>query len=78
MKYAEDATTVIKPFISRQGGSKSIKQIDPITGEIINVFVSSYEAGRQTGADPSTITKVCKGYLKTTKGYKWAYAEEEL
>lgn len=77
MKYVEDKENIIKPFISRQGGSKPINQIDPISGKIINTFISSYEASRQTGADASTIIKVCKGKLKTTKGYKWAYAERE-
>ena len=77
MKYADDKHTVIKPFVSRQGGSKAIKQIDPKTLHVVNVFASAAEASRITGADSSTITKVCKGKLKTTKGYKWEYVEEE-
>ena len=73
MKYVEDKETIIRPFVSRQGGSKAIKQIDPETLQVVNTFTSAAEAGRMTGADPSTIIKVCKGKLKTTNGYKWSY-----
>lgn len=76
MKYEEDKTTIIKPFVSRQGGTKAVKQIDPETLQIINIYISAAKAGKITGADPSTIIKVCKGKLKTTHGYKWEYADE--
>lgn len=76
MKYVEDNETIIKPFVSRQGGSIAINQIDPKTMQIINTFISAAEAGRQTGADPSTIIKVCKGKLKTHKGYQWKYYQD--
>lgn len=77
MKYAEDKRTIIKPFISKQGGALRVAQINPTTNQIIKIFNSIAEASRETGADSSTITKVCKGKLKTTKSYKWAYYEEE-
>lgn len=75
MKYAEDLETIIKPFISRQGGSKAINQIDLITGKIIKSYPSAAEAARSISGDSSTITKVCKGKLKSHKGYMWAYVE---
>lgn len=78
MKYKEDTQTIITSFISRQGGCKSVHQIDPITNEIINTFISTYEAGRVTGAHPGAISKVCKGKAKTTKGFKWTYANLEV
>ena len=77
MKYAEDKRTIIKPFISKQGGALRVAQINPTTNQIIKIFNSIAEASRETGADSSTITKVCKGKLKTTKSYKWAYYEEK-
>ena len=73
MKYATDKETIIKPFVSKQGGSKAVNQIEPKTLQVINTFTSAAEASRITGADASAITKVCKGKLKTTKGYKWEY-----
>jgi group I intron endonuclease len=77
MKYAEDKRTVIKPFISKQGGALRVAQINSTTNQIIKIFNSIAEASRETGANSSTITKVCKGKLKTTKNYKWIYYEEE-
>lgn len=74
MKY-KDSEIIIKPFISRRGGSKKVLQINPSTNEIIQEFLSCAEAARITGADASTIVKVCKGKLKTANGYKWSYAE---
>lgn len=76
MKYAEDKEIIIGKFISRQGGSKSIYQIDITSNKILNTFVSAAQAAREVGADSSTIIKVCKGKLKTHKGFKWAYAED--
>lgn len=75
MKYAED-NNIIKPYVSKQGGSRGVAQIDPKTNIIIRTFVSAAEAARITGADGSAITKVCKGKLKTTKGFIWSYWEE--
>ena len=77
MKYAEDKRTIIEPFISKQGGALRVAQINPTTNQIIKIFNSIAEASRETGADSSTITKVYKGKLKTTKSYKWAYYEEK-
>ena len=76
MKYAEDKEIVISKFISRQGGAKSVCQIDVASNQIINTFVSAAQAARETGCDSSTITKVCKGKLKSHKGFKWSYAED--
>ena len=76
MKYVEDKETKIQKFISRQGGSVSVNQIHPTTNESLATYNSAAEASLITGADSSSIIKVCKGKLKTTKGYKWSYAEE--
>lgn len=76
MKYVEDKDTIIGKFISRQGGTKPICQIDIATNQIVNTFISAAQAARETGADSSTIIKVCRGRLKTHKGFKWKYAEE--
>ena len=46
------------------------------TNAVVNIFTSAAEAPRVTKADSSTIIKVCKGKLKTTKGYIWSYWEE--
>ena len=38
-------------------------------------FNSAHEASEKTGCDWSSITKCCKGKMKTSHGYKWEYAE---
>lgn len=76
MKYAEDKEKIIKKFVSKQGGSKAVCQIDAISNQIINTFISAAQAAKEINGDSSTITKVCKGKLKTHKGFKWIYAED--
>ena len=76
MKYTEDKEKIIKKFVSKQGGSKAVCQIDAISNQIINTFISAAQAAKEINGDSSTITKVCKGKLKTHKGFKWIYAED--
>lgn len=38
-------------------------------------FDSAFQASLKTGADNSAIIKCCRGKLKSTKGYKWKYAD---
>lgn len=45
-----------------------------LSGELIATYKSIGEAARKTKSDSSTISKCCRGKLKTTKGYKWSYA----
>ena len=42
-------------------------------GEFIAEYPSAHEAERQTGCNPSSICKCCKGKLKSTGGYIWEY-----
>lgn len=55
------------------------KYLKPITmigynGEEIKTFKSLKEAAVETGADSSSLIRVCKGKQKTCVGYKWKYA----
>lgn len=63
----------IKPYKNRQGGKIPVIQLD-LKGNIIQLFDSAADAARQINGDSSCITKVCKGKIKTHKGYKWQYA----
>ena len=62
-----------------------VLQIDKDTNEVINEFKSIAEAERHFGTKPgfSTIVYICKNkpkqgrYLKTWKGFKWAYKINE-
>lgn len=58
--------------------NKSIKKVDQydINGNYITTFPSLREAGRQLGLDSSSITKVCKGKVKTCGGFIFKYSPE--
>ena len=75
-KESEDFPKTIEPYNSRQGGSFVVLQLDK-NDNILNEYKSVNEAARQTGCDCSTISKVCRGKLKTHGGFKWKYKEVE-
>ena len=52
-----------------------VQQLDLETGEVINTFKSSCEAGRQLGIESSGISSACRGERKTYKGYGWRYTD---
>jgi len=52
---------------------KKVMQINPFTNEIVNTFVSSHEASRQTGFNRGNISSTCRGNGKLVNGYNWKY-----
>lgn len=52
--------------------STSVKQLS-LSGELLKEFPSIKEAYRQTGIDPRSISRCCKGEYKFSGGYKWSY-----
>ena len=54
----------------------TLKSIDRISssGEVINNYESIAQAAKELHLDASSISKVCKGKLKQTHGYKFRYA----
>lgn len=57
--------------------SKPIYRIDNITGEILEEFLNSVEAGKKYGISASSINAaVRKGFI--SMGYKWKYKDENL
>lgn len=56
--------------------SKPVVQIDPTTNKIVKMWESSTEAGRQGGFTHGSISRCCKGKLKTHKGYKWMFLSD--
>ena len=71
-KYKEDTTTTISKYSNRQGGKKKVYQYND-DNNLINIFESAAQAGRELDIDSSAIIKVCKGKLKHCGGYKWSY-----
>ncbi len=54
--------------------AKTITQYS-LNGKKLNVFNSTKEASRKTGASSSTISSVARGKLKTTSGFIWQYGD---
>ena len=52
---------------------KKVIQINPLTNEIINTFISAHEASRQTSFNRGNICSTCRGNGKLVNGYNWQY-----
>lgn len=52
---------------------KKVKQIDKNTLEVIKIFNSCAEAGRELNINSSKISLVCLGGRKSTGGFYWEY-----
>lgn len=52
---------------------KAVRQLDPLTGEVIATFPSLYAASKKFTAKggQANILKVCNGERKTAFGFKW-------
>lgn len=66
----------VKEAYYNQKLNSNIKPVNQFNkeGYLLNTFPSSKEAGRQLNLDSSSITKCCKGKLKTTGGFVFKYA----
>lgn len=55
--------------------AKTVRMIDKKTNELVRTFGSLVDARNFLGIKSSSgIVRCCKGELKSTKGYKWEYA----
>ncbi|NBW77338.1 MAG: hypothetical protein EBR34_16320 [Sphingomonadaceae bacterium] len=52
---------------------KKVKQLNPKTNEVINIFESAHEASRQTGFNRGNICSCCRGEVNLVQNYKWQY-----
>lgn len=58
--------------------SKRIKVCQySLNGELIAIYDGQREAARKLNIDSSSITKCCKGKIKTVGGYIWKYNDEK-
>lgn len=57
--------------------SKKVNQYD-LNGKFIKSYPSTKEVERQLGIQTTLISQCCRGILKTSGGYKWKYADDEL
>lgn len=59
--------------------SPQLKRVNQYSkeGELIRKYFSIAEAAKTTGIDSSSISKCCRGKLKSTGGFIWKYEEKE-
>ena len=60
---------------SAKAKSRRVAMIDLKTGEVLKVFESIAEAGRQTKNSTGNIGSVCKGIRPAAGGYIWKYVD---
>ena len=70
--FARHHSEESKKRLAESKGVNGILQFSK-DGEFIAEYPSAHEAERQTGCNPSSICKCCKGKLKSTGGYIWEY-----
>ena len=61
----------------RYSTARSVKQYD-LEGNFICEYISTHEASREIGCSQSNISQVCRGDLKSTKGFVFKYIDEDL
>ena len=54
---------------------KAVAKLDKDTEEILDVYESAAEAGRQNSCDASGISKTCRGMRSNCGGFKWKFYE---
>lgn len=55
------------------GNSKRVSQYSIRCGILLNTFDCQHSAARHTGVDNSSISKSCRGVLKSAGGYIWKF-----
>ena len=74
MGIVDDYT--VEQEIIKTNHKKPVKQIDPKTNQILNIFPSENDAARFLGRKKgSHISEVCKGICQTAYGFIWKYVE---
>lgn len=71
--WSFDRKDKIQPCVVGMQGSKAVKQIDPITKEVIAIYRSQSEAARALNVNYSGIARACKDHSKISAGYYWEY-----
>ena len=72
----EELPELIKRYENRKfTRNQKVGQYD-LNNNLIHIWNSAAEAGRNTIADESAIRHCCKGKYKTAKGFIWKYIEE--
>ncbi len=77
-RYKEDDASSIQATERPKTLAKKVAQLDPKTGEILNIYDSMCQAAKAVGGTQSAITHVIKGdkSTKTHKGFGWKLVDD--
>lgn len=77
-RYKEDDASSIQATERPKTLAKKVAQLDPKTGEILNIYDSMSQAAKAVGGTQSAITHVIKGdkSTKTHKGFGWKLVDD--
>lgn len=76
--YGTKHTDETKIKMSQKARKFAVVQLDKDTYEVLNIFSSTLEAERATGAYHSHISRCCKGKENIIKGYRWKYYDDYI
>lgn len=57
---------------------KPLLQIDKDTNEVIDIWINLTQASNALGINKNSISKVCRGQLKTAGNYEWQFLYEPV
>lgn len=69
-KYNINYGTAIQRRAAKR--KRPVKQLS-LNGELIKIWDSAVDAGKELGIDRRLICNCCRGQSKTSKGYRWEY-----
>ena len=76
IKWYNEQTGTVDIVTKRKPLKKPVKQIDPKTGDVINIFESAVSAARSLGYKLGNhISEVCRGEIKAAYGFYWEYVD---
>lgn len=77
-RYKEDDASSIQATEKPKTLAKKVAQLDPKTGEILNIYDSMCQAAKAVSGTQSAITHVIKGdkSTKTHKGFGWKLVDD--
>ena len=70
----EHNTNISKSKIGNTNRSKVVFQYD-LHGRVVSIYNSAKEAANVIGVSPNTISKACKGLLKSLRGFIFMYED---
>lgn len=64
-----------KSKLGNTNGNKSVLQLD-LDGNIIRKYVSAVEAAKNIGSIPNSVTRCCRGEVKTLHKFRFVYEKD--